>query len=113
MSAIERFWLQQYPAGVPADIDPTSYESLKDLLEEAFRRHGAQPAYSCMGATLTYRQLDEESAAVGAWLQSRGLGPGAPHHRAHGCGRRRTPGCCASLMFAAAATRCQRPACRG
>jgi len=26
------------------------------------------------GVTMTYRQLDENSAAIGAWLQSKGLG---------------------------------------
>jgi long-chain acyl-CoA synthetase len=30
-----------------------------------------------MGADLSYRQLDEHSAAIGAWLQSRGLAKGA------------------------------------
>ena len=73
---IDRFWLKNYPAGVPAEIDPGQYESLVQLLEEAFRKYAALPAYSCMGATLTYRQLDENSAAIGAWLQSKGLGKG-------------------------------------
>jgi long-chain acyl-CoA synthetase len=76
MGAVDRFWLKNYPKGVPADIDVNQYESLVSLLEEAFKKHGSQPAYSCMGATLTYRQLDENSAAIGAWLQSKGLGKG-------------------------------------
>ncbi len=73
---IDRFWLKNYPAGVPAEIDPGQYASLVQLLEEAFKKYAALPAYSCMGATLTYRQLDENSAAIGAWLQSKGLGKG-------------------------------------
>ena len=73
---VERFWLKNYPKGVPADIDVNQYESLVQLLEEAFKKYGSLPAYSCMGATLTYRQLDENSAAIGAWLQSKGLGKG-------------------------------------
>ncbi len=77
MGAVDRFWLKNYPKGVPADIDYHQYESLVSLLDEAFKKHGAQPAYSCMGATLTFRQLDENSAAIAAWLQSKGYGKGA------------------------------------
>ncbi|MCA3214299.1 MAG: long-chain-fatty-acid--CoA ligase [Burkholderiales bacterium] len=73
---MDRFWLKNYPAGVPAEIDPGQYASLVQLLEEAFKKYAALPAYSCMGATLTYRQLDENSAAIGAWLQSKGVGKG-------------------------------------
>jgi long-chain acyl-CoA synthetase len=76
MGAVERFWLKNYPKGVPADIDVNQYESLVQLLDEAFKKYGSLPAYSCMGATLTYKQLDENSAAIGAWLQSKGLGKG-------------------------------------
>jgi long-chain acyl-CoA synthetase len=76
MGAVERFWLKNYPKGVPADIDVNQYESLVQLLDEAFKKYGSLPAYTCMGATLTYRQLDENSAAIGAWLQSKGLGKG-------------------------------------
>jgi long-chain acyl-CoA synthetase len=61
---------------VPADIDYHQYKSLVQLLDEAFKKYSALPAYMCMGATLTYRQLDENSAAVGAWLQSKGFGKG-------------------------------------
>jgi long-chain acyl-CoA synthetase len=73
---IDRFWLKNYPAGVPAEIDPNQYTSLVQLLDEAFKKYSNLPAYTCMGATLTYRQLDENSAAIGAWLQSKGLGKG-------------------------------------
>ncbi|HVJ60103.1 MAG TPA: long-chain-fatty-acid--CoA ligase [Burkholderiaceae bacterium] len=76
METTDRFWLEQYPPGVPADIDYHQYKSLVQLLDEAFKKYSALPAYMCMGATLSYRQLDEESAAVGAWLQSKGFGKG-------------------------------------
>jgi long-chain acyl-CoA synthetase len=73
---MDRFWLKNYPKGVPADIDYNQYKSLVQLLEEAFRKYSSQPAYEFMGAGLTYRQLDEYSAAVAAWLQARGFGKG-------------------------------------
>src|SRR5271166_3727295 len=72
----ERFWLKQYPPGVPAEIDPSRYATLNDLLEEAFRTHAALPAYVCMGAGLSYAELDRRSAAVAAWLRAQGVAAG-------------------------------------
>ncbi len=66
---MDRIWLQQYPAGVPADIDPDEYASLKDMFEEACAKHRTLPAFTNMGATLSYAQLDELSRAFAAWLQ--------------------------------------------
>ncbi len=66
---MQRTWLQQYPAGVPADIDPGEYASLRDLFEEAVAAHGSKPAYSNMGTVLTFAALDELSRAFAAWLQ--------------------------------------------
>jgi long-chain acyl-CoA synthetase len=74
---VDRVWLKQYPPGVPADIDPDQYASLKELVEEACAKHRAFPAYTNMGATLSYAQLDELSRAFGAWLQHKaGLSAG-------------------------------------
>jgi long-chain acyl-CoA synthetase len=74
---VERTWLQQYPSGVPADIDPGEYASLRELFEEAVATHGNKAAYTNMGATLSFAQLDELSRAFAAWLQKKsGLLPG-------------------------------------
>jgi long-chain acyl-CoA synthetase len=73
---VERFWLRSYPAAVPPEIDYFQYRSLVQLLEEAFRKYSAQVAFSCMGADMTYRELDQRSAAIGAWLQAQGMGKG-------------------------------------
>jgi long-chain acyl-CoA synthetase len=74
---LDRNWLNNYPPGVPADIDPDAYPSLKDAIEEALTTYRTQPAFTCMGATLTYAQLDELSRAFAAWLQRKsGLAPG-------------------------------------
>jgi long-chain acyl-CoA synthetase len=61
----------QYPPGVPADIDPDSYASLRDIFEEACAKHGHSPAFTNMGATLSYAQLDTLSRAFAAWLQKK------------------------------------------
>ena len=68
---MDRNWLKQYPPGVPADIDPDRYASLRDIFEEACALHRHSPAFTNMGATLSYVQLDELSRAFAAWLQKK------------------------------------------
>jgi long-chain acyl-CoA synthetase len=74
---MERIWLKQYPAGVPADIDVTQYPSLVALLEESFAKFRDRKAFICMDKSITYRELDEMSVALGAYLQGKGLVKGA------------------------------------
>ncbi|MBN4836518.1 AMP-binding protein, partial [Enterobacter hormaechei] len=74
---MEKIWLQSYPPGVPADIDPTQYDSLVSLLEQAFRRSAHDPVSVCMDHWMTYGELDRLSTALGAYLQSLGLPAGA------------------------------------
>jgi long-chain acyl-CoA synthetase len=74
---VDRVWLKQYPPGVPADIDPDEYPSLREMFAEACAAYLNRPAYSNFGAILTYAQLDELSRALAAWLQHKsGLVPG-------------------------------------
>jgi long-chain acyl-CoA synthetase len=70
-------WLASYPPEVPHEIDLAQYRSLTQLLEESFRKNAKKPFSVCMERWMTYAQLDELSAALGAWLQSQGLEPGA------------------------------------
>jgi long-chain acyl-CoA synthetase len=70
-------WLNSYPQGVPHDIDVTQYASLGALLEESFKKNSDRPVTVCMERWMTYGELDNLSARVGAWLQSLGLEPGA------------------------------------
>ncbi len=74
---MDRIWLKHYPPGVPADIDPTQYSSLVALLEESFTKFADRKAFICMDKAITYRELDEASTALAAWLQSKGLSKGA------------------------------------
>jgi long-chain acyl-CoA synthetase len=74
---MERIWLKQYPAGVPSDIDTTQYGSLVELLEESFAKFRDRKAFICMDKSISYRDLDEMSLALAAFLQSKGLKKGA------------------------------------
>jgi long-chain acyl-CoA synthetase len=72
----ERPWLASYPSGVPADIDPSGYVSLVQLMEESFQKYADRTAYSFMGKEVSYRDTDAQSAALAAYLQSLGLAKG-------------------------------------
>ena len=75
--AAGKFWLRDYPPDVPAEIDPDSIPSLKHLFEDACRAHAGAVAFSNMGRSLTYADIDEKSRRFGAWLQKvAGLGKG-------------------------------------
>jgi long-chain acyl-CoA synthetase len=63
-------WLAAYPRGVPGEINPDRYPSLLDLLEASFARNGAAPAFTNLGATLTFADVDRSSRAFAAYLQS-------------------------------------------
>jgi long-chain acyl-CoA synthetase len=75
-AAMDKIWLKQYPAGVPAEIDVNQYPSLVALLDESFRRYAGRTAYKFMGKAISFRQVDQASAAFAAWLQAQGLGKG-------------------------------------
>ena len=76
-ASASRIWLRDYPADVPAEIDPDSIPSLKHLYEEAFRRFAGATAYANMGRSISYADVDEQSRRFGAWLQkAAGLVPG-------------------------------------
>ena len=73
---MEKTWLKQYPAGVPAEVDVNQYPSLVALLDESFRHYADRTAYKFMGKAITFRQVDEASRALAAWLQAQGLAKG-------------------------------------
>jgi len=74
---MEKIWLKSYPPGVPHDVKPEQYRSVAHLLEESFRKHASSPFSVCMDQWMTYGELERRSAALGAYLQSLGLEPGA------------------------------------
>ena len=69
-------WLKSYPKGVPAEIGDLPFPSIGALLEHSCSIHANKPAYSCMGKSMTYAQMQEYSDAIGAWLQGKGLRKG-------------------------------------
>ena len=75
-SFVDKIWLKEYPKGVPAEIDVNEYASVREVFEEVCGKFGPRPAFSCMGKTLTFGDLDTLSAAFGAYLQGIGCKKG-------------------------------------
>ena len=63
------FWADKRPAGIPNDIDLTQYSSIIDVFDQACVKHAKLAAFSNMGVTLTYADLDRLSAAFASYLQ--------------------------------------------
>src|SRR4029450_6217091 len=75
-SDMDKIWLKHYPKGVPAEIDINEYASLRDVFDESVAKYKARPAYTCMGKTITFGELDTLSTAFAAWLQAKGCRKG-------------------------------------
>ncbi|MCB5225807.1 long-chain-fatty-acid--CoA ligase FadD [Alishewanella sp. 16-MA] len=67
---MDRVWLESYPEGVPATIDPDHYSSLNDIFSRSIETYADKDAFINMGKSLTYRELDQQSQAFAAYLQN-------------------------------------------
>ncbi|HVK91308.1 MAG TPA: AMP-binding protein, partial [Mycoplana sp.] len=72
----DRVWLAAYPPGTPAEIPPLAHESIGAALVHHCAKYADRPAFTSMGRSMTFRELEAQSAKIGAWLQSRGLETG-------------------------------------
>ena len=74
---MERIWLKSYPAGVEPEVRYDQHRSVGDLFEKCAAQFRERPAYSSMGKSMRYGELDKLSRDFGAWLQAMGLAKGA------------------------------------
>jgi long-chain acyl-CoA synthetase len=66
---VDKIWLNSYPESIPAEIDANEYGSLKALIENSFKKFGDLPAFTNMGHSISYGELDQMSRYFGAYLQ--------------------------------------------
>ncbi|RKZ99821.1 MAG: long-chain-fatty-acid--CoA ligase, partial [Gammaproteobacteria bacterium] len=66
---MEKLWLKNYSEGVPETIDTERYSSLVDLIETSFAKYPDKDAFTNLGVTLTFRELDEKSKQFASYLQ--------------------------------------------
>ena len=62
-------WYANYPKSVPQEVDVDSFKNLVELFENSFNLYKDRPAFTCMGKTITYGELDRLSLAFAAYLQ--------------------------------------------
>jgi long-chain acyl-CoA synthetase len=70
---LARPWLDHYPPGVPAHIDPAAFSSMTALLEASWKTHARRDAAAFMGRRFSFAQIDERTRALAAWLQAKGI----------------------------------------
>jgi long-chain acyl-CoA synthetase len=76
-AAAAKPWLASYPDVVKPEIGPIEDVSLGAMMLKACAQFSSRPAFTSMGKSLTFAQLEEASTHVAAWLQSKGLKKGA------------------------------------
>lgn len=67
---MENFFKDKYPAGIPAEVNVEQYSSIVDMMEQSCRKFASNPAFSAIGVTITYTDLDRLSRAFAAFLQN-------------------------------------------
>ncbi len=66
---MEKIWLKNYPPGVSAEIDPDTFSSVKELIEESCKKYSSQPAFTNMGREMSFGELEQKSRYFAAYLQ--------------------------------------------
>ncbi len=66
---VDRIWLKNYPAGIPAAIDADHFSSIPDLLDKIAIKFADKPAYHNLGYTISYAALERLSRDFAAFLQ--------------------------------------------
>ncbi len=74
----DRAWFKMYQdMNIREDIHmPDADTSLIEIFEDIFTKNADKKAFVCMGASITYKELDVYSRQIAAYLQSLGLGKG-------------------------------------
>ncbi len=66
---MDKIWLKHYPPGVPEDIDMDEFHSVVDVLRQSVEKFGDRPAYTNLGTTLSYADVDRLSRDFAAYLR--------------------------------------------
>lgn len=74
---IKSFFQDKYPVGIPAEVNTSAYETIVDVFEKSCKRFASKPAFTSIGVTITYGQLDKLTKDFAAYLQNKtNLKPG-------------------------------------
>lgn len=62
-------WLKLYPERVAHEISYRQFNSVSELVERTFHKFSLRPAVSCMGTTLSFRDVSQSVDCFAAFLQ--------------------------------------------
>lgn len=66
---MEKIWLKSYPEEVPAEIPTPEFKSIREIIEFAFENFADRPAFTNMGTSLTFADVDRLSMQFACYLQ--------------------------------------------
>lgn len=66
---MEKIWLKKYPVGVSPEINPEAYQSVYQVYEEAVRKFGDRPAFTNLGVTMSFKDLEKQVDRFASFLQ--------------------------------------------
>ncbi len=64
------YWDGKRAPGVSDEIDLDQYQAAVEVIESSFKKYGDLPAFTSIGKTLTYAEIDQYSAAFANYLQN-------------------------------------------
>jgi long-chain acyl-CoA synthetase len=64
----ERPWLASYPAGIPDTVNVDEYASIVAVLQSSLEKYRDRTAFSNMGRSITYAEVDRYSKQFAAYL---------------------------------------------
>ncbi len=66
---MEKIWFKSYPPGMPETIDVNAYRSVTEVFERAATKYGNSPAFTNLGTTLSYADMDRLTSQMASYLQ--------------------------------------------
>ncbi|NKC13172.1 MAG: AMP-binding protein [Gammaproteobacteria bacterium] len=68
---MEKYWVKSYPQGVPQEIADERASDVVQLFENSIERFASRPAFTNLGATLTFVEIAQKTQALAAYLQQK------------------------------------------
>jgi long-chain acyl-CoA synthetase len=66
---MDKAWLRSYPDGMPETVDIDAYQSVVEVFEQSASQYSDRPAFSNLGTTLTYSEMDQLTGHLASYLQ--------------------------------------------
>jgi long-chain acyl-CoA synthetase len=66
---MDKVWLKSYPDGMPETVDINAYQSVVGVFEQAVSEYADRPAFTNLGTTLTYSEMEQLTGYLASYLQ--------------------------------------------